>query len=157
MLLKAQSATDKVRLPWLDALVFLSADDVQCDISGTARNRVLLKDTDTRKGILAALINRIGPGVDPDPHGTIDIRVAKALSRAMEQAGIRPSQRSRRIGDYVLGDLLFDGPGYQDRLAKHPSFENVFRRVRQYTVAQALSEEERQRLKRAAAREFQII
>lgn len=155
--LKAQSATEKIRLPWLDALLFLSTDDVQCDLTGTARNRVLLKDTDTRKGILAALINRNGQGIDPDPRSTIDIRVAKALSRAMEQAGIRPSQRSRRIGDYVLGDLLFDGPGYQDRLAKHPTIEKTFRRVRQYTVAQALSEEERQRLKRAAIREFQII
>lgn len=156
-LLKAQPATSKVRLPWLDALVFLSSDDVQCDLTGTARNRVLLKDTDSRKGILAALINRTGPGIDSDPRGTIDIRVARALGRAMESVGIRPSQRSRRIGDYELGDLLFDGPGYQDRLARHPSFENVFRRVRQYTVAQALSEDDRQRLKRAAAREFQII
>ena len=75
----------------------------------------------------------------------------------MEQAGIRPSQRSRRVGDYILGDLIADGPGYQDRLAKHASFDNVFCRVRQYTVAQASSEEDRQRLKRAAAREFQII
>jgi len=156
-LLKVQPACNKVRLPWLDALVFLSADDVQCDLTGIARNRVLLKDTDDGKGILAALTSRIGPGIDPDLRGTIDIRVAKALSRAMEQAGVRPSQRSRRIGDYVLGELLFDGPGYQDRLAKHPSFENVHRRVRQYTVAQAASEEDRQHLKRAAAREFQII
>src|SRR5262249_34832964 len=45
----------------------------------------------------------------------------------------------------------------QDRLAKHASFDNVFCRVRQYTVAQASSEEDRQRLQRAAAREFQII
>jgi serine/threonine protein kinase len=75
----------------------------------------------------------------------------------MEQAGIRPSQRSRRVGDYVLGDLIADGPGYQDRLAKHASFDNVYCRARQYTVAQATSEEDRQRLQRAAAREFQII
>ena len=162
-LLKAQPAVSKVRLPWLDALVFLSTDDVQCDLTGNARNRVLLKDrskTETRpeqKGILAALINREGPGIDPDPRAVIDIRVAKALSRAMEQVGIRPSQRSRRVGDYILGDLIFDGPGYQDRLAKHASFDNVFCLVRQYTVAQASSEEDRQRLKRAAAREFQII
>jgi serine/threonine protein kinase len=162
-LLKAQPATERVRLPWLDALVFLSADDVQCDLTDTARNRVLLKDRPAdgpqpeRKGILAALMSRIGPGIDPDPRGTIDIKVAKAISRAMEQAGIRPSQRSRRIGDYILGDLIFDGPGYQDRLARHPSFDNVFRRVRQYTVAQAATEEDRQHLKRAAAREFQII
>jgi serine/threonine protein kinase len=162
-LLKVQPALSKVRLPWLDALVFLSADDVQCDLTGNARNRVLLKDrpkTDTRpeqKGILAALINRDGPGIDADLRGAIDIKVAKALSRGMEQAGIRPSQRSRRVGDYILGDLMFDGPGYQDRLAKHASFDNVFCRVRQYTVAQASSEEDRQRLKRAAARELQII
>lgn len=162
-LLKGQPALAKMRLPWLDALVFLSADDLQCELTGNARNRVLLKDRpkiDTRpeqKGILAALINRDGPGIDADLRGAIDIKVAKALSRAIEQAGIRPSQRSRRVGDYILGDLIFDGPGYQDRLAKHASFDNVFCRVRQYTVAQASSEEDRQRLKRAAAREFQII
>jgi len=162
-LLKGQPALAKMRLPWLDALVFLSADDLQCDLTGNARNRVLLKDrpkTETRleqKGILAALINRDGPGIDSDLRGAIDIKVAKAISRAMEQAGIRPSQRSRRVGDYILGELIFDGPGYQDRLAKHASFDGVFCRVRQYIVAQASSEDDRKRLKRAAAREFQII
>ena len=162
-LLKSQSAVGKIRVPWLDALVFLSADNLQCDLTGPARNRVCLKDRAAdghhaeRKGILAALINRVGQGIDPDLRTTIDITVAKALSRAMEQAGIRPSQRARRIGDYVLGDLIADGPGYQDRLAKHPSFDNDFRRVRQYTVAQASSEEDRQRLQRAAAREYQNL
>jgi serine/threonine protein kinase len=150
----------KVRLPWLDALVFLSADDVRCDLAGNARNRVLLKDRPSEhKGILAALLNREGPGIDPALRGNIDITVAKALSRAMESAGIRPSQKSRRIGDYILGDLIFDGPGYQDRLGKHasPHLKDVSVRIRQYSVAQAASEEERQHLKRAAAREFQII
>ncbi len=162
-LLKSQSAVSKIRVPWLDALVFLSADNLQCDLTGPARNRVCLKDRPAdehhpeRMGILAALINRDGQGIDPDLRTTIDIKVAKALSRAMEQAGIRPSQRSRRVGDYVLGDLIADGPGYQDRLAKHPSFDNDFRRVRQYTVAQASSEDDRQRLQRAAAREYQIL
>jgi serine/threonine protein kinase len=162
-LLKAQPAASKIHVPWLDGLVFLSADDLQCDLTGPARNRVCLKDRPAddhhleRKGILAALINRDGPGIDQALRSAIDIRVAKALSRAMEQAGIRPSQRSRRVGDYVLGDLIADGPGYQDRVAKHASFDNVFCRVRQYTVAQASSEEDRQRLQRAAAREFQII
>ncbi|QGJ70863.1 BREX system serine/threonine kinase PglW [Planctomycetales bacterium 10988] len=162
-LLKSQQAVKKVRVPWLDALVFLSADELQCDLSGPARNRVLLQDRPVeesrpeRKGILAALLNREGPGIDPDCRSLIDSKVAKALSRAVEQSGIRPSQRSRRVGDYVLGKLLADGPGYQDRLAKHASFDDVHCRVRQYTVAQASSEEDRQRLKRAAAREFQII
>jgi serine/threonine protein kinase len=162
-LLKSQSALAKVKVPWLDALVFLSADELQCDLTGSARNRVCLTDRQVegdrkeRKGILAALLNRDCLGVDPDLRSAIDTPVAKALSRAMEQAGIRPSQRSRRVGDYVLGELLADGLGYQDWLAKHASFENVFCRVRQYTLAKASSEEDRKRLKRAAAREFQII
>jgi serine/threonine protein kinase len=164
-LLKAQPAAKRDCLPWLDALVFLSADDVQCDLTGAARNRVLLKDRPAdahhpeRMGILAALINREAPGIDPNGRDSIDIKVAKAIARALEQAGIRPSQRSRRVGDYILGDLIADGPGYQDRLAKHASFQdgNVFCRVRQYTVAQASTEEQRNHLKRAAAREFQII
>ena len=138
-LVKAQPAVDKIRVPWLDALVFLSGDDVQCDLTGAARNRVLLKDRPAegnrpeRSGILAALINRVGPGIDSDLRTTIDSKVSKAISRAIELAGVRPSQRSRRVGDYILGDLIADGPGYQDRLAKHASFDNVFCRVRQYT------------------------
>ena len=162
-LLKSQPAARNIRMPWMEAVVFLSADNLQCDLTGLARHRVLLKDRPEsdvpteRDGVLAALLNRRGYGIEPESRSLIDIKVAKSLSRAMEQAGIRPSQKSRRVGDYVLGELLADGPGYQDRLAKHTSFENVFCRVRQYTVAQAESEEERQRRKRAAAREFQII
>jgi serine/threonine protein kinase len=165
-LLKAQPAVGKVRVPWLEALVFLSADDVQCDLTGAARNHVVLKDRPAeggrpeRKGVLAVLINRdcsACSGIDPDLRTPIDIKVAKALSRAMEQAGIRPSQKARRVGDYILGDLIADGPGYQDRLGKHVSIENTFRRIRQYTVAQASSEAQRQQLRRAAEREFQIL
>lgn len=162
-LLKSQQAARNIKVPWMEAVVFLSADDLQCDLAGPARNRVLLKDRPAeesrpeRKGILAALLNREGPGIDLDSRSLIDSKVAKAISRAIEQCGIRPSQRSRRVGDYVLGELLADGPGYQDRLARHASFDDVHCRVRQYTVAQASSEDDRQRLKRAAAREFQII
>ena len=164
-LLKCQPATKSVYLPWLDALVFLSSDEIQCDLTGPARNRVFLQDRKgsesqkERKGILKALLNRDGQGIDPDLRSTIDIKVSKALSRAMESAGIRPSQRSRRVGDYVLGELIIDGPGYQDRLAQHVAFkdEPVFCRVRQYTVAHASSEDSRRKLQRAAAREFQII
>jgi hypothetical protein len=32
-LLKSQQAVKKVRVPWLDAVVFLSADELQCDLT----------------------------------------------------------------------------------------------------------------------------
>lgn len=162
-LLSRQSAMAKVPLPYLEPLVFLSADDVQCELVDLARNRVLLQDRPAegprpaRSGILAALLNRVGPGIPPEGRGVIDIRVAKALSRAMEQLGIRPAQRSRRLGDYLLQELLWDGPGYQDHLAKHTSHSEGCYRVRQYTVAQAASEAERQRRRQAAAREYRLM
>jgi len=162
-LLRKQSALSKVRCPWLESLVFLSADDLHCDLTGTARQGVVLRDRPPagdnpgQKGILAALLERDAPGIEKDQRDTIDITVAKALSRAMDQAGIRPSQRARRIGDFILGELLLDGPGYQDWLARHTVVENFSCRVRQYTVAKVCDETERQRLKRAALREFQII
>ena len=69
----------------------------------------------------------------------------------------RPSQQARRVGDYVLGELLADGPGYQDWLAEHTSLAGVHCRVRQYLVAQAASEEDRQRIQRVAAHEFRLL
>ena len=162
-LLKAQSSTKKIDVPWLDAVVFLSSDDLKCDLMGTARNRIFLKDREAagdkpeRKGILKAIINRDGHGIDSYLRSTIDTKVAKAISKAMEDAGIRPSQKARKIGDFKLGELIEDGPGYQDRIAEHVSVQNDFRRVRLYTVNNAATEEDRQKLKRAAIREYEII
>ena len=55
-------------------------------------------------------MNREAAGVDPTGRDAIDIRTAKALTRAMEQAGIRPSQKARRVGDYVLRRADRRGP-----------------------------------------------
>jgi hypothetical protein len=40
-LLKAKMAAQKVPMPWLDALVFLSDPDLQCDLQGAARKVVV--------------------------------------------------------------------------------------------------------------------
>jgi len=105
-ILKAQSATKKITVPWLDAVVFLSADDLHCDLAGPARNRVFLKDrkaTDSQqeiKGILSVLMQRDGQGIDPNLRNAIDTKVARALAKAIDDSGIRSSQKSRRIGDF---------------------------------------------------------
>ena len=163
-LLKAKMVAQKVPMPWLDALVFLSDAEIQCDLQGAARNRVCLRDRQeaddrpARSGILAALVNREAPGVESTSRDKIDVRTAKALARALEQVGIRPSQKARRVGDYILKGLVDESPGvWQDRLAEHAALPGVFCRVRQYLVAQAADEEQRQRMKRAAAREFRIL
>ena len=163
-LLKPKMTAQKIPLPWLEALVFLSDPEIQCDLQGTARNRVALVDREPaegrpgRPGIRAALINREVPGVEPVNRAVIDIKTAKALTRALAEVGIRPSQKARRVGEYTLKQLLDEGPGiYQDRVAEHSALPGVFRRVRQYLVSQAATEEDRQRMRRAATREFRIL
>ncbi len=163
-LLKAKMAAQKVPMPWLDALVFLSDPEIQCDLQGAARNRVCLADREAADG-------RPGPqghpggareprggrgrgdvaGRDRRPHG----QGADAGAGAGRHPALAEGPPGRRLRAQALVD---ESPGvWQDRLAEHAALPGVFCRVRQYLVAQAADEEQRQRMKRAAAREFRIL
>ena len=113
-LLSRQKACRDIRFPFVDALVFCSNADLDCRLQGTARLRVCLRDSTAeagrpaRAGILAALRRREADGLGPTALGQFDAPTARAISRAMEQAGIRQSQRARRVGDYRLAKLLFE-------------------------------------------------
>src|SRR5947208_1592851 len=49
-LLKPRMAAQKVPMPWLEALVFLSDPELRCDLQGAARNRVCLADREPADG-----------------------------------------------------------------------------------------------------------
>lgn len=162
-LLERQKAARKIRLPFIEPLVFCSATQLQCELQGTARYRVCLRDRDAtadrpaRPGVMAAIERRECEGLDPQPKGHGDRPTAKAISQAMEQAGIRPSQRARRVSDYVLDQLLLDGPGYQDWQATHVQLSDAKRRIRIYLVQTEASAEDRKTIERAALREFELL
>lgn len=158
-LLRHQPALQhKVRAPFLEAHVFLSHPDVDCRVVEVLRDRVHLRDAgagrDERPGIVAAL-TRWSAGTPPRTR--LDRPVAKAVTRAMQEAGIRRSQRARRVGDYRLDELLVEGPGYQDWTAHHAAIEGERARVRIYGVPAAATDDDRARLRRAARREYQIL
>lgn len=152
------------RLPYLEPLIFCSHQSIQCNLSGVALNRVCVRDNlpprhQTRGKIISALKNRDFEGALAAPFSTITPHMAREIAKAVEQAGIRPSQRSRRVGDYLLKQLLFESPTgiYQDWEAHHDKLGSTIRRIRIYTVARHLSESDRQTVRRAAAREFQLL
>jgi serine/threonine protein kinase len=162
-LLERQKAVKvKGSLPWVEALVFLSAPDVRCDLRDTAAYRVCLRDRDTspgqpeRPGLLAAVRRRECPGLDPVPRPPVDRPLAKVITQAMEQAGIRSSQRHRRVSDYLLERLIEEGPGYQAWAAAHAQNIGGKRRVRLYLVWNEATAEDRQMVERAARRDFQL-
>jgi serine/threonine protein kinase len=157
-LLNRQSVAKKRgAVPWIEPLVFCSAKDLQCDLVDNAASRVCLRDTPTRDGIMAAIQRRACPGLPTNAKGTCDRPTAKIMAQALEQAGVRPSHRTRRVSDYVLGQLIDEGPGYQDWNATHTSLENTNRRVRIYNMASGASEEERETIDRAAKREAELL
>jgi len=164
-LLKRQKACQKIRVPYLDPLVFCSHDTLQCRLQGVDRYRICLRDREktadrpATPGIIAAVKSRAVEGLFDNFELLVDRPTASALSRGMEQAGIRPSQRSRRVGDYVLGELLFESPTgtYQDWEATHSTFDKMRRRVRIYTTGAAMPAVDRDTIRKAAKREFELL
>jgi len=162
-LLRAQKSLRGYDVPYLQPLIFLSAPDIDVQLDPSGRHYVYTRDGDAkagkpgRPGIVAALTQ-----ISPEDRGSkqrrlIDTPVANAISRAIEQAGIRESRRLRRFGTYELDKVLFEGPGYQDWLAKHPKLDKVQRRIRIYSVAPDTPHETKQMLQRAAKREFSVL
>jgi len=164
-LLASRRAFNQQRPPWLEAAVFLSNPAVNLKLDELGRQRIYFRDAPGqdnrgRPGIVALLTEARRPGAAGPGDGgrpRIDRATARALSQAMEQAGIRPTQRSRKVGDFVLNRLAFEGPGYQDWQATHVALPNVHRRVRLYPVASGSSSLSRRTLERAAQREYQIL
>ena len=163
LLERQRACRSKGQIPFIEALVFCSAPDLQLELQGTARYRVCLRDLiptgirGARSGIMAAMLERDCPGVDPQPRGTYDRSVVRMVGQAMEQAGIRSSERHRKVGDYKLDQTIDSGPGYQDWAATHTQNPKAKRRVRIYLVRTEAAEADRKMIERAALREFRLL
>ena len=157
-LLSKQKAFRGERPPWIEALVFLSAPGVRVRLPQSERMRICEREPrDKKPGILSALLQREYYG-NESAHGPfIDTSTARRLAKALEEAGIRPSQRQRQVGDYVLKELIEENPLFacQDFRAEHPTTK-ASRRVRLYTVA-GKDKATREAVRRAALQEFQIL
>src|SRR5690606_33697635 len=104
-------------------------------------------------GIVAALKDPSSVG----ERGTaINRPLSKRIAEALDSAGLQASNRGRRVGDWELGELLDEGPGWQDFLATRPRV-SATRRIRLYLSAQATTEAEQERLRREAEREFRVV
>lgn len=157
-LLKRQPAIikAKMRLPFVEPAIFLSSSSLACRLEGLARSatyqrgRPGFSDDD---GIVGALAN----GIARHDAAGVDSQQVRAIARALNEAGIRPSNKHRQVGDYLLDKVLADGEGFQDWQAHHVTIDSVRRRVRIYTVASASSPEVRAARARQARREFEIL
>jgi serine/threonine protein kinase len=140
--------TSKLKLPYIQPVVYLSNKNLENHLVPLARAHVYTH-ADLKKMVEDLETPRHGPAAPPN------LAVEKAVCESMQRAGIRRPNKAIRVGDYQLGRLLDEGPGWQDRVAKHTSI-NLERRVRQYLFSVQKSDEARQVLRRAARREFEV-
>ena len=157
-LLRRQPAITKakIRLPFVEPAIFLSSSSLACQLEGLAKTATFQHGrpgTIDDPGIVGALAN----GITNRSTTMVDAAQARVIARGLAEAGIRPSNKHRQVGDYRLTKLLSDGEGYQDWQAIHVSIDTVHRRVRIYTVATASSPEIRATRVRQARREFEIL
>lgn len=162
LLLRQKAVKIKDAIPFIEPLVFLSAPELRCELRDTAAFGVCLRDVEAipgqpeRLGILAAVRGRNCPGLPPKPGPFVDRPLAKVISQAIEQAGIPSGARKRRVSDYVLDRLIEEGPGYQDWEASHVQNIGGKRRIRLYLVENEATADDREMIRRAARRDFQL-
>ena len=114
-LLHRQKALSLHRLPFLEPLIFLSASQLRCKLSGAAATGVCLRDSQSqqsRSGLsgIVHTLTYVSPEEYNDPRRRrLDRPMAQAIARALDEAGIRRSQRHRRVGPrlFPTRDSLF--------------------------------------------------
>ena len=145
LLSSQRSARNKVT-PFINTVVFLSAENVINKLQGPAREHVC-----TRKNIFSELAKTD----EYWSHKKLDRPTSKWVSRALEEAGIKESLRSRRVGFFELTELLDEADHFQDWLATH-SETQIKRRIRIY-LTHGKTVEEAETLQKAARLEFRLL
>jgi serine/threonine protein kinase len=146
----------KIRLPFVEPAIFLSSTSLSCRLEGLARSATFQQG---RPGTLddPGIVGALSKGITTQALTPVDATQARAIGRALIQAGIRPSNKHRQVGDYRLTKLITEGEGFQDWEASHVSIDTVHRRVRIYTVATASNPEIRAARQRQGRREFEVL
>ena len=157
-LLKRQNAIIKARiqLPFVQPAIFLSSSSLSCQLEGRAKTATFQHGrpgTADDSGIVGALTG------GTTNRGTTVVNTAHvpAIARGLAEAGIRPSNKHRQVGDYGVTKLIAEGESFQEWEASHVSINTVHRRVRIYTMASASSPAIRAARVRQAKREFEIL
>lgn len=146
----------KVRLPFVEPAIFLSSTSLACKLEGLAKTATYRHG---RPGSLddPGIVGALSNGITTRVSTPVDAIQARAIGRAIVEAGIRPSNKHRQVGDYRLTKLAAEGDGFQDWEASHVSVDTVQRRVRIYAVASASTPEARAAQLRQAHREFEVL
>lgn len=146
----------------LEPLVFLPEDALTLRLAHGARLNVVTQDAEHSEFTLenALLLGRY-PGARRQGSmllrsAAID-RLSTAVEAALKAGTLRRPDPGRRVGDYRLDHLLFEGPTFQDFLGVHLHRPGDRLRIRRFNQAARASAEAREQVDRAARREYELL
>jgi serine/threonine protein kinase len=150
----------KVQVPFIEPLIFCSDENNVLQLVGPQANGVCLRDRQDGlvPGIIGAISRRDVPGLRVFQRPPVTKDQIRAFINGVEQISLKPVQKTRKAGDYVLDELFHDSPlgTYQEWLGHHVRIKSGPRLIRVYLEG-LQGETERSTLRRAAEREFQIL
>ncbi|OOC54288.1 serine/threonine protein kinase [Nocardiopsis sinuspersici] len=153
-------AVDKLKLrdvqvPFIEAAVFLSAENLRCDFDDVQKENVFgreeLEGQTNLDGIWSGLLSR-------PATGRLSPGFLRNVTRLMQEIGAQPMDRELTLGAYTLEKRSSEsGPTWTDYKARHPQLGNDRSRVRVYHYGEAPGEDERRSVERAAKREYMSL
>lgn len=148
-LLARQQAFRKARPPFIQAVVFLSAQQCQVDLDEVASQHIY-----QRTSIVELIRGELN---QRDRHARIDRETERAFARAMQQLGLRKRSRAETVGDYRLVRLITENDRYQDWQAEHQRVAGDVKRIRIFPYARAAANAEKRERKDVAKREYELL
>jgi serine/threonine protein kinase len=143
-------------IPFVQAAVFLHNPEVHSDLRPDDRPFVFGLDEETARTGLPGIVSGLLTPAPHNPERLVTGTRSRVLKVLLDRSGMgrRPP---RPIGAYLLGELVDEGPGWQDFVGVHGRYDDERVRIRIYYTGRATTSEERAALDRAAEREYRLL
>jgi hypothetical protein len=146
----------RLRLPFIQPAVFLSAPDLRCELDEVQRANVYGRDGLTSQtglpGIWEGLLGQPPRGA----ASRVDPALSRQLHHLLDKIGIQGLRKHTKMGPFQLEPRAFDsGLNWEDYLAENTALPgDQPRRIRVYLSDRNAPKEQREAARRAARREY---
>lgn len=156
-LLASQPAFKKLRVPFIQAAVFLSSRNCTVRLDEIASQHVYLRPDGKREGKASIADLIIGDATRAENRPILGREIERNFCRAMDQLGLRQPSSCAQVGDYRLVNLLAENDRFQDWEARHARLDSDHKRIRIFTHSQEAADSVKRERKDLAKREYELL
>ncbi|WP_262103914.1 BREX system serine/threonine kinase PglW [Arthrobacter sp. Marseille-P9274] len=155
--MKAPSSAQKT-VPFVKALVVFHGQDSQIKLDELGQTGVFALDGYSVKGLHGKSFSDFLKAPVLDEKALVDLQRCKQIRALLEASGLKPTPKTRFVGQYSIdkADPLGEGPSWQDLKAGHPDLPGVYRRIRLFDIAPGSSAAARAEIEQSARREVKM-